>query len=161
MPVDPLELRIAMRRWLTGVTIVAVDYQGVKHGMTVSSFTSVSLAPPVVTVSLERSTRTHELLMKAGVFALTILSGAQQDLSERFGGVQSEHQDRFAGLVSHTLLTGAPFLPGGMAYLDCRVIATHHFGTNTLFLAEVLAAQAGEGRLPLIYYNQQYHRLQE
>lgn len=161
MVVDPQKLRLAMRHWTTGVTIVSVSYDGIRHGMTVSSFTSVSLLPPVVTISLEKDTRTHDLLLKAGAFGITILSSRQQDISERFAGRQTEYQDRFAGLHTHTLITGAPFIDGGLAYLDCLLISEHEFKTNTLFIGEVVSVKIENSNQPLVYYNQQYRRLQD
>lgn len=64
MAVGPEEFRLAMRNWATGVSVVTTQYQDVRHGMTVNSFTSISLTPPLVLVSLERKTRTHSLVVK-------------------------------------------------------------------------------------------------
>ena len=74
MPVPSDELRVAMRAWATGVTVVAAQYENILHGMTVSSFTSASLKPPLVLVSLEIGTRTHQFVEKAGTFGITILA---------------------------------------------------------------------------------------
>ncbi|MES0361008.1 MAG: flavin reductase family protein, partial [Anaerolineales bacterium] len=71
---DQDQLRLVMRHWTTGITVVSTQYQGVRHGMTVSSFTSVSLEPQVVTISLAKSSRTHDLIQSAGSFGITILS---------------------------------------------------------------------------------------
>jgi flavin reductase (DIM6/NTAB) family NADH-FMN oxidoreductase RutF len=161
MPVDPLELRLAMRNWATGVTIVSVVYQGVQHGMTVSSFTSVSLNPPTVMISLERISRTHEMLVQSGYFGVTILTNRQQEISDRFAGRETEFSDRFAGLTTFTLASGVPFIEGGLAFFDCRLVASHLSGTNTLFLGEVIAIQPGEQGEPLLYFNRRYNRLRK
>ena len=161
MPVDPLDLRLAMRNWATGVTIVSVMHQGVQHGMTVSSFTSVSLTPPAVLVSLERISRTHDMLMQSGNFGVTILSSQQQKISDRFAGRHTEHEDRFANLTTFTLVSGVPFIAGGLAFLDCRVIVSHTSGNNTLFIGEVIAAQPEEPGEPLLYFDRRYRRLQD
>jgi len=155
------DLRLAMRRWPSGVSVVTVHHLGVSHGMTVSSLVSVSLDPPTVLVSLERGTRTHEMVQAAGIFAVTILSADQRAVSERFASFGTEAEDRFAGLMTHTLLTSAPLLAGGLAYLDCRVIAAHPSGLNTLFIGQVLAAQPGVDGQPLVYFDRQYRQLQE
>ena len=120
MSVNAEDLRNAMRQWATGVTVVTVDYEGVRHGMTVSSFTSVSLEPPLVLVSLERGSKTHNLLEKSGYFAVTILCDDQQDISERFSGGVPDGHDRFAGLQTFTLVSGAPLLMQGESSLDSR-----------------------------------------
>jgi flavin reductase (DIM6/NTAB) family NADH-FMN oxidoreductase RutF len=127
--------------------------------MTVNSFTSISLDPALITISLQTSTRTHELVSKSGAFGLTILSADQADISDRFAGRNPEIQDRFSGLVMETLVTGSPLLVGGLAWMDCRVVQTYAAGQNTLFIAEVLAARGtGEGR-PLVYHNRKYWQL--
>ena len=129
--------------------------------MTVSSFTSVSLEPPIVTVSLESQSRTHRLVSDSGVFAITFLSGEQKEISEGFAGKQTEYTDRFIGLETWTLRTGAPLLNKGLAFLDCQVLAAYTFGANTLFIGKVIAAQLGQERDPLIYHNRHYHTLQD
>jgi flavin reductase (DIM6/NTAB) family NADH-FMN oxidoreductase RutF len=156
MTPNPEEFRRAMRQWATGVTVVSVAYQGIFHGMTVNSFTSLSLHPPLVLVSLERGTRTYGMLEQAGFFGVTILAQDQWEISERFAGRHTEHQDRFENLETFTLVSGAPLLTGGLAHFDCRVISRYQAGTHTIFIGDVLATQAvGEDR-PLIYYNQAY-----
>lgn len=157
--VDPDIMRLAMRQWATGVTVVTSHFAGVRHGMTVSSFTSVSLSPPLILVSLESGTRTHNLVQQARLFGVTILDDQQQEISERFAGRSTEHQDRFDNLETYTLATGAALLVQGLASFDCLVVSTTAAGNHTLFIGEVLAAQIGRGNNPLIYYNRTYRRL--
>lgn len=159
MRTDPESLRIAMRQWATGVTIVAAGLNGERHGMTVSSFTSVSLDPPLVLVSLERITHTHRLVVAAGYFAVSVLGQGQQEISDRFAGRVPDDEDRFAGLETFQLVSGMPFLAGGLAYFDCQVVSTYPAGTHTVFIGEVLSAQNTGGVEPLVYYNQAYRRL--
>jgi len=158
---DPEQLRQSMRAWTSGVTIVTASHAGEQHGMTVSSFTSIALEPPLVIVSLQTVSRTHELVLQSNVFAITILADGQQEISDRFAGRMSDTKDRFAGLETETLVTGVPFIKGGLAYLDCRVSQAIEVGTNTLFLAEVVAARGnGEGK-PLVYHDRKYQKLVE
>jgi flavin reductase (DIM6/NTAB) family NADH-FMN oxidoreductase RutF len=160
MSVDPEALRLVMRNWATGVTVVTTELDGGRHGMTVSSFTSVSLAPPLVLVSLERVTQTHRLLEQSGFFAVTVLSEDQQAVSDRFAGRQPDGEERFAGLETFTLVSGAPLIRGGLAYFDCRVVSTFSAGTHTVFIGEVLVVQGGEHTAaPLLYHDRDYHQL--
>ncbi len=166
MTVNPDDLRIAMRQWTTGVAIVTVQYQGIRHGMTVNSFTSVSLTPPLVLVSLERTAKTHGLVEKAGTFGVTILADHQQGVSECFAGRTTEHEDRFSNLSTHLMVTGAPFIDGGLAFFDCQVVSTFEAGTHTLFIGEVIALETGaeyspEDVPPLVYYDRSYRGLQK
>lgn len=155
------DLRLAMRAWSAGVTVVTAVNEGVAHGMTVNSFTSISLDPAMITISLQKTTRTYEYVSKAQAFGLTILSSEQADISDLFAGRKPEVQDRFAGLQTETLVTGAPFIVGGLAWLDCRVVQTYDAGMNTLFISEVVAARGtGEGS-PLLYHNREYWNLSQ
>ncbi|MCW5876519.1 MAG: flavin reductase [Anaerolineales bacterium] len=155
----PENLRNALRFWSTGVAIVGAAHQGVAHGMTINSFTSLSLDPPLVSISLEKVTRTHQLVMAAQAFAVTVLAAGQQDISDRFAGRASDQSDRFEGLETFTLDTGSPILARGLAWFDCRVAACHDAGTHTVFLSDVLACglfDGAEGRPPLVYFNRGY-----
>lgn len=129
--------------------------------MTVNSFTSISLEPPLVSLALKKLTHTHELVEKSGEFAATILSSSQKELSERFAGKFPEITDRFEGVPTETLLLDIPLLKGGIAYFNCRVIQSIPVGENTLFVAEVVAVRGeGEGD-PLVYHNRVYHRIRK
>ncbi|MEK6255835.1 MAG: flavin reductase family protein [Chloroflexota bacterium] len=159
---DPGDLRAVMRYWTTGVCIVSTQHENVDHGMTVNSFTSVSLSPPLVTLSLEGTARTHEMVQSTQFFGITILAGNQEDVSNRFAGRDTENQDRFDGYVKERLLTGSPFLKGGLAYLDCKVKSHHPVGPNLLYIAEVVAVKLNpefEVDGPLLYFSRGYHRL--
>ncbi|MBI5963752.1 MAG: flavin reductase [Chloroflexi bacterium] len=161
MTLDSEKLRAAMRAWSAGVTVVTAVHEGVKHGMTVNSFTSISLDPALVTISLQQSARTHELVIQSRAFGLTILSNEQVKISDLFAGRMSETEDRFADLQTETLVTGSPLIVGGLAWLDCRVVETFDAGMNTLFIAEVVAASGSGDGLPLIYHNRKYWELSE
>ncbi|MCW5838748.1 MAG: flavin reductase family protein [Anaerolineales bacterium] len=159
---DPAQLREVLRFWTTGVTIVSAAHQGRRHGMTVNSFTSLSLEPPLVSISLEKVTRTHELVSQVGRFGVSLLRASQQELSNRFAGRESEQQDRFADVATFTLETGSPLLQEALAYFDCRVAVTHDAGTHTIFISEVLAAGAPQGAAseqPLVYFNRGYRKI--
>ena len=183
MSVDPEMLRAVMRHWPTGVAVLTSRYGQHAHGMTVNSFTSVSLEPPLVLACVEQVVRTHALIEKSGLFAISFLREGQAWISDRFAGRDSENADRFEGLATYTAVTGAPILADNLGHLDCVVTAAHPAGNHTIFVAEVvdaalgavqadarhihgltgaIGADAGEavdGSLPLLYYNRGYHRL--
>lgn len=159
MTLDPEQLRHAMRAWTTGVAVVTATHDGQRYGMTVNSFTSISLEPPVISVALKQLTHTHDLVVKSNEFAVTILSSYQKELSERFAGRPPYLTDRFDGVQTETMAISAPLLKGGMAYFNCRVLHSIPVGENTLFVAEVIAAR-GEGvGIPLVYHNRLYWTL--
>lgn len=159
MTINSETLRRAMRAWTTGVTIVTASHGGERYGMTVNSFTSISLDPPLISVALRRLTHTHALIEQSGEFAVTILAADQAHLSDRFAGKTPGLTDRFEGVATECLLLEAPLIQGGIAYFNCRVIQSIPVGENTLFIAEVIAAKGeGEGE-PLVYHNRVYWKL--
>lgn len=152
------ELKEVMRNWTSGVAIISSEYQGTFQGMTVNSFTSVSVHPPLVVVTLNNNTRTCNLVKTSQVFGLTILSSSQKNISDRFAGKVGEHENRFAGLTTFHLSSLSPLISGGLAWLDCVIIKEINLGFSTLFIAEVIATKIGEGD-PLLYHNRDYYRL--
>ncbi|MBK9924858.1 MAG: flavin reductase family protein [Anaerolineales bacterium] len=159
MTLNSEQLRRAMRAWTTGVAIVTANHEGQRHGMTVNSFTSISLEPPMVSVAMKQLTHTHELVQKSGEFAVTILAADQGYLSDRFAGKMPNLTDRFENVETETLTLDIPVFKGGLAYFNCRVVNTIPVGENTLFVAEVIAARGeGEGE-PLVYHNRVFWNL--
>jgi flavin reductase (DIM6/NTAB) family NADH-FMN oxidoreductase RutF len=159
MTLDSETLRRAMRAWTTGVAVITAAHEGQRYGMTVNSFTSISLEPPLISVTLKQLTHTHELVEKSGEFALTILSADQGNLSDRFAGKIPDVTDRFEGVETERLLLDAPLIKGGLAYFNCRVVNSFPVGENTLFAAEVIAAQGEGGGDPLVYHNREFWKL--
>jgi flavin reductase (DIM6/NTAB) family NADH-FMN oxidoreductase RutF len=152
-------LREVMRGWPTGVAVVTSSFNGQTHGMTVNSLTSVSLEPPVVTVSLANQSRTWKLVSASKIFAVTLLDATQQNIADIFSGKVSEDEDRFAGLETMTLVSGAPLLRSGRAHLDCVVLQSIELPKSTIFIGEVRTAQGDLNRPPLVYLNRGYRKV--
>jgi flavin reductase (DIM6/NTAB) family NADH-FMN oxidoreductase RutF len=159
MTLDPEQLRHAMRAWTTGVAVVTAQHDGRKYGMTVNSFTSISLEPPLISVTLKQLTHTHELVELSNEFSVTILASHQKELSDRFAGKIPNIQDRFEGVSTETLLIPAPLITDGMAFFNCRVLKAFPVGENTLFVAEVIAARGEGDGDPLVHHNRVYWKL--
>lgn len=156
------KLRRCMRHWVTGVAVVTSYYNGIAHGMTVNSFVSVSLDPPMVTVTMAHNTRTFGLVQQSGIFGVTILNRDQQEIAELFAGKIPEEGDRMTGLDLFTMDTGVPFLQGGIAFMDCRVVHQYPMPLSTLFIGKVLAAKEPDIYLPpLVYHNRNFTGLGE
>jgi flavin reductase (DIM6/NTAB) family NADH-FMN oxidoreductase RutF len=134
-------------------------YEGKQHGATVNSFTSISLDPALLTICLQKTSNTHDLILRSRAFGLTILSAEQAEIADLFAGKVEGVADRFNGLQIATLVTGSPLLPGGLAWLDCRVVETFDAVSSTLFIAEALAAQTMNNRQPLVYHSREYWKL--
>lgn len=158
MTVNPEILKSVMRNWVSGVAIVTSSYKGINHGMTVNSFTSVSLVPPLIVVTLANQTRTCKLIQQSRKLGITILSENQKEISDRFAGKVSEDEDRFSGLNVLHMKSEILFLADGLGWLDCIVWKDIDLGASTLFIAEVMNVELNFGD-PLLYHNQDYYRL--
>ena len=121
------------------------------HGMTVSAFTEVSLVPPLVLVCADKTSNTHPVIARGGVFALNVLAHDQAALSDRFASKRDEER-RFEGLDYETGVTGAPLLAGTVATLDCRVRAAHDAGDHVIYVGEVVDLRRSD-REPLVYWS--------
>ena len=155
--IDESEFRRVIGHFATGVAVVtSCREDGAAAGLTVSAVASVSLDPTLVLVCVDRASDTHGWLERAGYFAANVLEdGRGETLARRFAGGGAE--EKFRGVAWHTERTGAPVLDDALAWLDCRVTAALPGGDHTIFVGEVLAADAREGT-PLLYYRGGYGR---
>lgn len=122
------------------------------HGLTASSFSSVSLDPPLVSVCLARSAFAHDLVRDSGVFGVTILGKDQATLGQRFARFEPG-ADRFPDGEWETAKTGSPLLASALGWLDCAVVHAHEGGDHTIFVGEVLAAATPRTTSPLLYHS--------
>ncbi len=156
-PFTPRMLRDALGTYPTGVAIVtAVDALGTPVGLTINSFSSVSLEPPLVLWSLARTSRSFEVFRDAQHWAVHILAADQQSLSQRFS---RPAEDRFAGLDWSAGQGGAPLIEGCAARLQCRIRSMHEGGDHVIFVGEVLHLSR-HSRPPLAYHAGRYAAVQ-
>ena len=135
------ELRAVLRRQPAGVVVVTVDLEGERLGLTVASFVSLALEPPLVGISIARQAALHELLRAAGGFAVSLLAADQVELARHFArGVPPlvlwQGVDARAG-------TRAPLLAGAVGWLECAVEGEHAAGDHTFFVGRVERAEPG------------------
>jgi flavin reductase (DIM6/NTAB) family NADH-FMN oxidoreductase RutF len=159
LAVDVAELKQVLARRVTGIAVVTARDGDVVHGMTVSAFTEVSLAPPLVLVCADKASNTHPVIARGGVFALNVLANDQAGLSEWFASKRNEAR-RFVGVEYETGVTGAPLLTGTVATLECRVRAAHEAGDHVIYVGEVVDLRRSE-REPLVYWGGAYRGLAE
>ncbi len=152
---DSRTFRDTMGQFLTGVTIVtAAAPDGTPVGLTVNSFTSVSLDPPLVLFCIDKKAGSYEGMVNAEGYAVHILGGDQVDLANRFA---AKGVDRFAGLNYTRGLCGAPILPGAMALLECRTVQRVDAGDHTILIGQVERLDPGSrSRKPLGFLRGRY-----
>jgi flavin reductase (DIM6/NTAB) family NADH-FMN oxidoreductase RutF len=155
-PVTSEEFRRACGRFATGVTIASVlDPQGVPHGLTVSSFTSVSLNPPLILICLGHEVTIIDLFRAARYFGINVLTEQQRGLSERFA---RKNEDRFNDLEWQRGETGVPLLCGVLASIECAVDQRITAGDHDIFVGEMVSARVADGE-PLIHFASRYRSL--
>lgn len=152
--VDTGTFKSVLGQWPSGVTVVTTLHGGRRHGMTASSFSSVSLDPPLVSVCLARNIWTHDLISESGVFAVNILAKDQADIGKRFAGMLGDEPgQRFDGLDVLTAETGCPLLGEALGWVDCKVVYAYPGGDHTIFVGEVLAADTPRLTAPLLFHS--------
>jgi flavin reductase (DIM6/NTAB) family NADH-FMN oxidoreductase RutF len=158
MTVDSTSFRAVMGRFATGVSIVTTREGSQLYGITVNAFCSVSLNPPLVLISIDRTSYVHKVLRESGSFAVNFLREDQAELSECFATHSEARFERFCDVSSHVEATGAPVLDDALAFVDCRVVNVFPGGDHDIFIGHVQALGGSEHR-PLLYYRSSYSRL--
>jgi flavin reductase (DIM6/NTAB) family NADH-FMN oxidoreductase RutF len=150
---DSRQLRNALGRFTTGVTVITTSGPGGKlEGLTANSFAALSLDPPLVLWSLNRSSLSLPGFRKAGYFAVNVLSSSQIDISHKFA---TRAHDKFYGVRYTHGAGGCPVIDSVIAAFECRTQQMIEGGDHVLFLGEVVALSYREGE-PLIFSSGNY-----
>ena len=148
------ELRRVLRRQPAGVVVVTVDLEGERLGLTVASFVSLALDPPLVGISVAHQAALHELLRAAGGFAVSLLAATQVELARHFArGVPPLVM--WQGIEAR-VGTRAPLLAGAVGWLECAVVAEHDAGDHTFFVGAVERAELGAAGPALVRVDGDY-----
>lgn len=155
MPLDDATFRELMSAFASGVAVVTAAGNGAPNGLTTRSFVSVSADPPLLLVSIDRTSRTLPAIRKSGAFVVNFLAAGREALSARFA---SKAEDKFEGVpwLPSTIANGAPILAeDAIAYAECLVSQEIQAGDHWLILASVEGGRILSGR-PLLYYRRSY-----
>jgi len=159
LAVDPLEFRSIIGHFATGVTVITTAAGEEMQGMTANAVTSLSLDPVMLLICVEKTTHTHGLLERSGVFAVNILAEHQEDVSRIFAKRAEPEIGTLRGQRFRLGDTGAPILEDCLAYIECRVADVMDGGDHSIFLGEVVhEGVVSEGK-PLIFYRGGYASL--
>jgi flavin reductase (DIM6/NTAB) family NADH-FMN oxidoreductase RutF len=152
--------RKAMSLRPAGVTVVTTrDRDGDPRGLTATAVCSVSLAPPMILVCIDRTAECYEAFQEAEAFAVNLLRHDQEALSRRFSQKDSR---KFEGIPHRPGLTGSPILTDVLAHMECRIHARYPGGDHTIVLGEVVStgvAPLDEIESPLLHFQGGYTRL--
>jgi flavin reductase (DIM6/NTAB) family NADH-FMN oxidoreductase RutF len=152
---EPLHLRDCLSRFVTGVVVVSYRAGGEVCGLTVNSFTSVSLEPPLVLVSVARSSRATGELGRVP-FSISVLGASQLDLALHFAGRPQTPVEVGWRMTGDDL---APVLDGAIATFRCRPWQSYDGGDHLLHVGCVLEADAAEDRDPLLFHRGQFSHI--
>ncbi|MEM8532459.1 MAG: flavin reductase family protein [Chloroflexota bacterium] len=155
MAIDEARFRQTMGYFASGVTVVTTHHNDHPYGITVSSFASLSLRPPLILVCIDTSLRTHDAILSAGRFAVNFLEKQQEHISRQFA---SRDDDKFASIPWSKGQLGLPLLENVHATIECKLYNTLPGGDHSIFIGEVAFTEVYEGS-PLLYYRRGYHEL--
>jgi 4-nitrophenol 2-monooxygenase / 4-nitrocatechol 4-monooxygenase, reductase component len=154
--IDKALFRQIAGSFATGVTAVTTRGPAGDHGMTASSFTSLSLEPPLVLVCLDLRSSTLEAIEDAGCFAVNILTQSQERVSRTLA-IPGSHD--LAGISTRPGRLGMPLIDGSLAHFECRLAQRYVEGDHVILIGAVEAGSASEGDAPLLYFRGGYGRL--
>jgi flavin reductase (DIM6/NTAB) family NADH-FMN oxidoreductase RutF len=152
MAVDNDLFKELMRRFAAGVTLVTFNENDKFGGLTVSSFCSLSMNPPLVLICIDRKIVSHESLKNSDTFGINICNSEQGKLAWDFANSKVDKNELIKSLP-HTLTDlGTPLLKDSLASMECKITERHDGGDHTIFIGQVENGNFDENAKPLIYY---------
>ena len=152
-----------MSQFCSGVTVVTALRQGIKHAMTATAVSSVSLVPPLILVCVSRSSRFHEAITEAEAWCVSLLSADQERLARHFSHKGRDLLSQFDDVPHRpSPLSGTPLIDGALAWMECVTYAQYDGGDHTIVVGELVhasGAPSDEGlgqQVPLSYYQGTY-----
>ncbi len=153
---DPRTLRDALGCFATGVTVVTAQLADEPAGLTVNSFTSLSLDPPLLLVCIHKQAASANVLIGASHFAVNVLQNEQQPASIRFS---TRDEDRFGTTPWSCGEVGAPILQDSLSVFECERFAVYDGGDHHILVGQVVKASFDESLDPLLFFRGRYRRL--
>jgi flavin reductase (DIM6/NTAB) family NADH-FMN oxidoreductase RutF len=150
------ELREVMRRFPAPVAVVTTELDNERFGLTVGSLVSLSLAPPLVGISIGKDSSSHEPIRRAGAWAASLLSSEQTALAQHFARSGIPPVAMWAGVEVREGSRG-PLVEGALGWLECRTISEHEAGDHTILVGEVESIELGRPGDGLVYRGGEYH----
>ena len=154
--IDGERLRKAMRLVPSPVTVVTTGDANGPRGITIGSFNSVSLDPPLISFNLNREAQMYPVAVAASRFAVHLLGDDQAFLSNHFAIPDLSSEEQFAGMVYRDDDYGVPILEDVLVVFHCTLFAVYEAGDHSIFVGEVVGIEEGKRGKPLLYYDRTY-----
>lgn len=146
----------ALSAWVSGVSVVTTSVNGMVDGITVSSFTSVSLEPPLILLCINSSNRLGTMIPQAKEFGVSILARNQESASKYFATPGRRPVPRFVGIECEYTSSGIPVVKDGVAYLLCEHEQSIRQGDHVIVIGRVTEVVSRRNKHPLLYYRRAY-----
>lgn len=154
--VDSVLFKQGMRRLAAGVSIIATEFEGKRHGLVATAVSSVSADPPTLLVCIAQSASAHDFIARSGRFSVNVLGAQDRAVAEKFS-VPALRARRFEFGEWTTLHTGAPVLATALVGFDCVVGEEARVASHTVFFGRVVGVRVHEGAIdPLLFWNGAY-----
>jgi flavin reductase len=150
------ELREVMRRFPAPVAVVTTELEGERFGLTVGSLVSLSLAPPLVGISIGKDSSSHEPIRRSGGWAASLLGGGQTHVAQHFARSGIPPVALWVGVDVRDGARG-PLVDGAIGWLECRTVSEHEVGDHTIFVGEVESIELGGSGEGLVYRGGGFH----
>ena len=157
--INPRAFRDTLGRFPTGVTVITtVDATGKWHGVTIGSFASLSLQPPLVCFSLDKTANCHPAFMACDKFAVNVLAEDQRDISGMFASKDPERP--WDAVPTRSGNGGVPLIEGSCACIECELEATYPGGDHDIIVGRVVGLEPAVAGRPLVFFGGGYHRIE-
>lgn len=151
------DFKSALGSWASGVTVVTTELEGLVYGITVSSFSSLSMDPKLILVSLQDTNHLPGMIKKSGKFSVSILAHGQDQVSGYFATSGRDPAPEFeSSILVRTGSLGCPLIEGALGTIDCELEEAIQGGDHTIAIGRVVAASANPELQPLIYFRRAY-----
>ncbi|MBN8827675.1 MAG: flavin reductase [Sphingobacteriia bacterium] len=154
------EFKECLSHYSTGIVIVTTKYEDNLYGLTVNSFTSVSLKPPLILFCIDKSASSLDAFLKSDSFAISILSSSQHEIAQKFANSNNEKWKSVKYVFG---ATGSPIILPNLSFMECEKFATYEAGDHYIIIGKVitLEVEKSEKKNPLIYFRGMYHHSPE
>lgn len=153
---DPQQYKDALAAWASGVAVVTTNAGGLLYGLTVSSFSALSLDPPLILVCLNHANRMAPMIETSGGFAVSILGDGQRSASQYFARTGRLPTADFVEIEGQWTQSGQPVVAGALAWLACSLHRTIEEGDHTIVIGRVTEVSARQEGAPLLYWQRAY-----
>ncbi len=156
--IDERGFKDVLSNWTSGVGIVTSCLNQIPYGMTVSSFTSVSVSPLLISICVQNRYRMCSIIGKTHCFAVNILGCNQAVLAKKFSDSQLSPEERFEGLHWQNFAARSPIIPESIAWLDCKLFDYWIIGDHTIFVGQAINGFVTGESQPLLYYQRNWYK---